>query len=133
MISSVWLNEIKFDENGLVPAIVQDAKSDEILMLAYMNREAILKTLKTGKTHFYSRSRKRIWLKGETSGHFQRVRRIALDCDGDTLRVDVHQTSGACHEGYRSCFFRSLTGKTTWKVTQRKLFNPDEVYASRSR
>jgi phosphoribosyl-AMP cyclohydrolase len=124
-----WLREIKFDANGLIPAIVQEARSDEILMVAYMNREAILKTVKTGRAHFYSRSRKRIWLKGETSGHIQRVNRIRLDCDGDALLIAVRQTGGACHEGYRSCFYRTLhIPRGRWRVTARQVFDPQRVY-----
>ena len=95
----MWINEIKFDENGLVPAIIEDAKTREVLMMAWMNREAVEKTLSTKKTHFYSRSRKKLWLKGEQSGHVQKVKRIALDCDGDTLLVSVEQKGGACHTG----------------------------------
>ncbi len=128
-----WLKEIKFDSNGLVPAIVEDAKTHEVLMMAWMNREAVLKTLKTGKTHFYSRSRKSMWLKGETSGHVQRVKRIATDCDGDTLLVSVSQVGGACHAGYRTCFYRSLSDGKGWRVTKRKLFDPDRVYAKKPR
>lgn len=127
------MDQIKFDSKGLVPAIIQDAQTGTLLMMAYMNREALAKTLKTGRTHFYSRSRKRIWLKGETSGHIQRVRGIALDCDGDTLLVSVNQKGAACHAGYRSCFFRTLTGGAEWKVNQKKQFNPDHVYGKRSR
>ena len=121
--------EVKFDEAGLVPAIVQDADTHEVLMVAYMNQEALSKTVLTGKTHFYSRSRKRIWLKGETSGHIQRVKHIALDCDGDALLVRVLQTGGACHTGYRSCFFRHLHGpKAAWKIKGKKVFDPRLVY-----
>ncbi|MBI3318222.1 MAG: phosphoribosyl-AMP cyclohydrolase [Candidatus Omnitrophica bacterium] len=127
-MSRTWVDEIKFDAQGLVPAVIQDAVSKEVLMVAYMNREALLKTLRTGKAHFYSRSRRRIWLKGETSGHFQRVRGVALDCDGDTLLLKVTQTGGACHAGYRSCFYRRLDAERDWKVVGRKLFDPDKVY-----
>lgn len=98
--------ELKFDKNGLIPAVIQDAKNNEVLMVAYMNMESLEKSLKTGYTHFYSRSRKKLWLKGETSGHFQRIKEIRLDCDGDTLLIKVSQKVGACHKGYRSCFFR---------------------------
>lgn len=124
----MWIDQIKFDSNGLIPAIVQDARSRELLMMAYMNRESLLKTLKTKKTHFYSRSRKRIWLKGESSGHFQKVVSVSLDCDGDALLVLAHQKGGACHAGYRSCFFRTLRGGKTWKVPVAKLFDPEKVY-----
>ena len=123
-MKSAWMNQIKFGSAGLIPAVVQDAGTGEVLMVAYMNREALAKTLQTGKTHFYSRSRKTIWLKGETSGHFQQVKRILLDCDGDALLVSVRQIGGACHAGYRACFYRALSGKggsfgkKGWKVFQ---------------
>jgi len=123
-----WIDEVKFDADGLVPAVIQDARSNEVLMVAYMNQEALLKTLKTGKAHFYSRSRKRLWLKGETSGHTQKVKEISLDCDGDTLLVKVAQIGGACHEGYRSCFFRSLSKGKAWRIKGRRLFDPGQVY-----
>jgi len=99
------LDKIRYDEHGLVPAIVQDAVSGEVLMLAYMNEESLTKTLGTGHTHFWSRSRQELWHKGETSGHFQKVKRISLDCDGDALLVQVEQEGAACHTGNRSCFY----------------------------
>ena len=99
------LDGLKYDANGMIPAIVQDHESGEVLMMAWMNREALQKTLDTGKTHFFSRSRNKLWLKGEKSGHVQHVRSIALDCDGDALLVKVDQVgSGACHTGDRTCF-----------------------------
>ncbi len=131
-MSKSWLDEIGFDRNGLVPAIIEDAKTHEALMMAWMNREAVEKTLKTKKAHFYSRSRKKLWLKGESSGHIQRVKRIALDCDGDTLLVSVHQTGGACHAGYRSCFYRRLSAGKRWKAAGRRLFDPNKVYGKKS-
>ena len=127
-----WMDQIKFNSAGLVPAVMQDARSKEVLMVAYMNREALLKTLKSGKAHFYSRSRRKIWLKGETSGHIQRVKSIALDCDGDTLLLSVSQTGGACHAGYRSCFFRTSKNGRAWKIAQSKLFDPSKVYGKKS-
>ena len=123
-----WIDEIKFDSNGLVPAIIEDAKTHEVLMMAWMNREAVEKTLSRRQAHFYSRSRGKLWLKGEASGHVQKVKRLALDCDGDTLLVSVHQTGGACHAGYRSCFFRRLSLSKQWRVAGRKIFDPDKVY-----
>ncbi len=103
------LKDIKFDSNGLVPAIVQEADTGEVLMLAYMNAESIRMTLKSGYTHFWSRSRQIYWKKGETSGCLQEVRELLYDCDGDTLLVRVSQQgSGACHTGERTCFFRKL-------------------------
>jgi phosphoribosyl-ATP pyrophosphohydrolase/phosphoribosyl-AMP cyclohydrolase len=101
-------HEIKFDEAGLVPAIVQDQATGEVLMLAYMNAESLNKTLETGETWFWSRSRQTLWHKGETSGNTQRVVSIAIDCDGDTLLVKVQPDGPACHTGARSCFFRPL-------------------------
>ncbi len=117
---------IKFDEKGLVVAVVQDEKG-EVLMVAYMNKEAIEKTLKTGKMHYYSRSRKKLWLKGEESGNFQFVKEIYIDCDGDTLLFKVEQKGGACHEGYYSCFFRKFENGE-FKIFREKIFEPKEVY-----
>ena len=104
---------LRWNEQGLIPAIVQDVQSKQVLMLAYMNRESLAKTLETGYTWFWSRSRQKLWQKGETSGHVQRVRDIRLDCDGDALLVLVEQTGPACHEGTYSCFARQWpTGDT---------------------
>lgn len=114
--------------NGLVPVIVQDYRSREVLMLAYMNSEAWKKSQKTGKAHYYSRSRKELWLKGEESGHFQEVKGALMDCDNDTLLLQVRQLGGgACHMGYKSCFFRRMRGRD-WKIAAKRLFNPQEVY-----
>lgn len=99
---------VKYNQDGLVPAVAQDIRTDEVLMLAYMNEESLRKTIETGKAHYFSRSRRKLWLKGETSGHFQKVRSISLDCDGDTLLLKVEQTGAACHTGHRSCFFTRL-------------------------
>lgn len=101
-------NSLKFDSSGLIPAIIQDVQTKEVLMAAYMNLESLGKTLETGMTHFFSRSRKKLWLKGETSGHFQLVKEIRIDCDRDTILVKVHQKGKACHTGHRSCFYRLL-------------------------
>jgi phosphoribosyl-ATP pyrophosphohydrolase/phosphoribosyl-AMP cyclohydrolase len=101
-------SEIKFDEQGLVPVIVQDSSTGDVLMLAYMNRESLRKTIETGETWFWSRSRNALWHKGETSGNTQRVVSIALDCDSDTLLVRVEPRGPACHTGEQSCFFREL-------------------------
>jgi phosphoribosyl-AMP cyclohydrolase len=101
--------ELKFDDKGLIPAIIQDINNNEVLMLAYMNRQSIEKTISTGKTHFWSRSRQQYWMKGETSGNFQIVKEMLYDCDGDTLLVKVEQLGpGACHTGKRTCFYRSI-------------------------
>ena len=122
-------SELKFDAHGLIPAIIQDAKSGEVLMMAWMNREALTKTLETGKTHFFSRSRNKLWLKGESSGHIQNVKSISTDCDADVLLVKVEQTGAACHEGYFSCFFREYEKDAdNWKVVAQKLFEPEKVY-----
>jgi phosphoribosyl-ATP pyrophosphohydrolase/phosphoribosyl-AMP cyclohydrolase len=102
------MERIRFDEQGLVPAVVQDVATGTVLMLAYMNRESLAKTLATGTTWFYSRSRRELWNKGATSGHWQQVREIYYDCDGDTLLVKVEQTGAACHEGTFSCFSRKF-------------------------
>jgi phosphoribosyl-AMP cyclohydrolase len=113
---------------GLVPAIVQDAASLEVLMLAFMNPEAWDLTLKTGEAHYYSRSRRKVWRKGETSGHVQRVKEIYLDCDQDTLLLKVEQVGGAaCHTGYRSCFYRRRAGED-WQAVGSRIFDPREVY-----
>ena len=102
------LDQLKFDANGLLTVIVADAENSELLMVAFANREALRRTLETGKMHYWSRSRRKLWLKGESSGHTQDVRELRIDCDGDAVLVKVDQKSGACHEGYRSCFFRVL-------------------------
>ncbi|MBM3246237.1 MAG: phosphoribosyl-AMP cyclohydrolase [Candidatus Omnitrophica bacterium] len=99
---------LKFDKQGLVPAIIQDYKSGEVLMLAYMNKESLRRTLKSGKTCFWSRSRKVYWVKGATSGHYQFVKSIAYDCDLDALLIKVRQVGVACHTGNRSCFYRKI-------------------------
>ncbi len=113
---------------GLVPVIVQDYRSREVLMVAYMNREAWKKTQKSGKAHYYSRSRRGPWLKGEESGHFQVVKGAFIDCDNDTLLIQVRQLGGgACHLGYRSCFFRKMRGRN-WRTVAKRVFKPEEVY-----
>jgi len=119
-----WLKDIKFDENGLVPAITQDYENKEVLMLAYMNEEALKKTIETGKVHYYSRSRKEQWLKGETSGHYQIVKAISYDCDGDTLLIQVEQIGAACHTGHRSCFYRDTElGETSEAAVKVEYFD----------
>jgi phosphoribosyl-AMP cyclohydrolase len=129
MSADPQLDNLKFDANGLVPVIVQDHANGEVLMMAYMNRDAIEKTIATGKVHTYSRSRGRLALKGETSGHFQLVKEIRTDCDRDVVLLKVEQIVAACHEGYRSCFFRQYdAGTRDWKVVAAKAFDPDAVY-----
>lgn len=102
-------DSVKFDDKGLIPVVTQDYKTKEVLMVAYMNEEAFDKTLETGKVTYYSRSRGKLWIKGETSGHFQLVKSIKLDCDGDTLLIEAQQIDAACHTGNKTCFFRTLT------------------------
>lgn len=123
-----FLDEIKFDDKGLVAAVIQDAASREVLMVAYMNRDALKKTLETGQTHFWSRSRGKMWLKGERSGHLQSVKEIRFDCDADALLVTVEQKVAACHTGYFSCFFRAVTPQGDVKDVGNKVFDPDAVY-----
>jgi phosphoribosyl-AMP cyclohydrolase len=101
--------ELKYDDRGLIPAIIQDIKDNAVLMLAYMNEKSLKMTLETGKTHFWSRSRQKYWMKGETSGNVQLVKEISYDCDADTLLIKVEQVgSGACHTGNRTCFYRQI-------------------------
>ncbi len=102
-------DDIKYDEKGLIPAVIQDAVTGEVLMVAYMNAESLKRTVESGLTWFWSRSRRKFWQKGETSGNVQRVRDILYDCDQDTLLIKVDQTGPACHTGSRSCFFRSFS------------------------
>jgi phosphoribosyl-AMP cyclohydrolase len=111
------LNDIKYNEAGLVPAIAQDATTGRVLMMAWMNAEAITRTLETGYAHYYSRSRGKQWQKGETSGHEQRIVDIYLDCDGDTLLLKVEQTGPACHTNRESCFYRQRDGEN-WKIIE---------------
>ena len=120
---------VDFDKGGgLVPAIAQDADTGEVLMLAWMNREAYEETLRTGRACYFSRGRNRLWRKGEESGHVQEVRGVYLDCDADTILLKVHQVGGAaCHEGYRSCFFRRVEGDRLQVIGER-VFDPKAVY-----
>jgi phosphoribosyl-AMP cyclohydrolase / phosphoribosyl-ATP pyrophosphohydrolase len=109
-VTLVALDDLRFDEHGLIPAVVQEAATGELLMVAWMDRAALEATLRTGRSHFWSRSRGVLWAKGETSGHVQHVQAIYVDCDADTLLVQVHQEGVACHTGSRTCFFRALEG-----------------------
>ena len=122
-----FLDEIKFDDKGLVPAVIQDYQNGEILMLAYMNRESLQKTLSSGKTHFWSRSRQKFWLKGQSSGHVQEIKEVFIDCDMDTLVFKVDQKVAACHTGYRSCFYRKIEGEEL-TVFGEKVFEEGDVY-----
>jgi phosphoribosyl-AMP cyclohydrolase len=112
----------------LIPAIIQEEETGRVLMMAWMNEASLKSTIETGKTHFWSRSRQKFWMKGESSGHTQQVSDIAFDCDGDTLLVQVAQHGAACHEGYKSCFFRSTREGGNFEFTEDQLVNPDEVY-----
>ena len=120
----------KFDSNGLIPAIAQNAKTGQVLMAAYMNREAIELTIQTGYATYFSRSRGKLWKKGEESGHFQKVEQILVDCDQDCLVLKVTVDAGQCHTGYQSCFYRALkkgNGKTL-EFVAKKTYNPKDVY-----
>ncbi len=117
----------KVGDQELVIAIAQDYKTSEVLMVAYMNREAFQKTVETKKAHYWSTSRQKIWLKGESSGNFQEVHEILVDCDEDAVLMKISQKGGACHEGYESCFFRKLEDDKL-EVFGNRVFNPDEVY-----
>ena len=120
-------DDLKYDDNGLIPAVIQDDENGDVLMVAYMNRDSLASTVATGKTHFWSRSRKKYWLKGESSGHTQEVRAIHTDCDKDCLLIRVKQNVAACHEGYRSCFYRRLENGV-WNVIAEKIFEESDVY-----
>ena len=126
------IEQLEFAADGLLPAIIQEAGTGRVLMMAWMNRASLEKTLATGNTVFWSRSRQKFWMKGASSGHTQRVREIAFDCDGDTLLIQVDQVGAACHEGYRSCFFRSasLDGQTL-TVTEPRLETPEQIYGKK--
>ncbi|MHC1593164.1 MAG: phosphoribosyl-AMP cyclohydrolase [Methermicoccaceae archaeon] len=116
--------ELKFDERGLIPVVAYDIDTKEVLMLAWADARAVELTLSTGYAHYFSRSRRQIWKKGESSGMLQRVHRVLVDCDNDTLMYEASQKGGACHMGYRSCFYRTLDGEQV----SRKVFEPEEVY-----
>jgi len=120
--------ELKYDRHGLIPAIIQDAENHEVLMMAYMNNESFARTIETGYTHFWSRSRSTMWKKGESSGHVQEVRQILYDCDRDTVLIKVVQKGpGACHTGHRSCFYTDISGS---EIAQ-KVFSEEDVYGKK--
>lgn len=119
--------KIKFDANGLVPAIAQDAETGEVLMLAWMNREALERTLAEGRATYWSRSRRKLWTKGETSGNVQEVVEVRIDCDEDTVLLRVRQKGGACHKGYRSCFYRHVENDKL-VIDREKVFDNDAAY-----
>jgi phosphoribosyl-AMP cyclohydrolase len=123
-----WLDKVKWDEHGLVPAIAQEMSTDKVLTLAWMNRESLARTVATGEAHFWSRSRNRLWKKGEQSGHVQKVREVRLDCDEDVVLLKVEQTGGiACHTGRYSCFFQRLEAGR-WVVVEPVIKDPKEIY-----
>ena len=130
-----WIDDVRFDDRGLVPAIAQEAASKDVLMVAWMNREALERTAATGEAHYYSRSRQRLWHKGEESGHVQRVHGMRLDCDGDVVLLEVtqlgHEPGIACHTGRHACFFRKLEAGE-WKVVDPVLKDPASIYTSGS-
>ncbi len=125
------LDDLKYDADGLIPAIIQDVDTHEVLMMAYMNRTSLAESVKTGKTHFWSRSRQKYWMKGETRGHTQEIQEISTDCDADTLLIKVKQSGAACHEGYKSCFYRRYESDGKWKIVARRVFDPRDVYGTR--
>ena len=130
-MSESWLDEVAFDADGLVPAMAQEAGTGKLLMLAWMNREALAETVRSGRAVYWSRSRKRLWRKGEESGHAQLVKQVRLDCDADVIVLEVEQVGGiACHTGHGRCFFRKLeNGK--WVETEPVLKDPGQIYDSK--
>ncbi len=123
-----WLDEVRFNDDGLVAAVAQDHHTGEVLMLAWMNRESLARTVEVGEAVYWSRSKGRLWHKGEASGHTQRVHDLRLDCDGDTVLLSVEQVGGiACHTGRRSCFYRQLR-ETTWESTESPRRDPAAIY-----
>lgn len=125
-----WLNKVNWAQDGLVPAVAQEAGIGRVLMVAWMNREALKKTVQTGEAHYWSRSRKKLWRKGEESGHVQRVKSVRLDCDEDVILLEVEQVEGiACHTGRHSCFFQKLEGDR-WVSVDAVLKDPKEIYKS---
>lgn len=127
-----FFDKLKFNADGLIPAIIQEQSSGRVLMMAWMNKESIQRSIELGKTVFWSRSRQKYWVKGESSGHVQQIKDISFDCDGDTLLFQVEQTGAACHEGYKSCFYRSVQDKgETFDITEAPLVQPEEVYGKK--
>jgi len=125
-------DDLKYDANGLIPVIIQDADTGEILMMAYMNQTSLEESIRTGKTHFWSRSRQKYWMKGETSGHTQEIQDIFIDCDKDTILIKAKQNGVACHEGYKSCFYRKYdTATSQWNVCAEREVNPEDVYGKK--
>ncbi len=121
------LDQLKFDDKGLIPVILQDHENGEILMFAFMNRESLKMTLENRLATYWSRSRKKLWVKGESSGHTQEVKEVYFDCDNDALLIKIKQNVAACHTGYRSCFFNKIEGDQV-KTVGKKLFDEEKVY-----
>ena len=131
-MSETWLDEVSFDSAGLITAIAQEAASGRLLMVAWMNREALAETVRSGRAVYWSRSRQRLWRKGEESGHVQRVKQVRLDCDGDAILLEVEQVGGiACHTGHARCFFRKLE-QGQWVEAELVLKDPGDIYESKS-
>ena len=131
-MSEALLDTLKFDADGLIPAVIQDHQTHEVLMVAWMNRLSLSKTIQTRQCHYWSRSRQKLWLKGETSGHLQHVKSIRTDCDQDVVLIAVEQTGAACHDGYESCFYRKLDAAgDTWAIDGNKLVDPEAVYGKK--
>lgn len=130
--NDAWLGEIAWNEQGLAPAIAQDAQTGQVLMMAWMNREALAKTADIGEAVYWSRSRQRLWHKGESSGHTQKISEIRLDCDADAILLSVSQTGGiACHTGREHCFYRQFTGEG-WRTVDQVVKDPSEIYSEKS-
>jgi phosphoribosyl-AMP cyclohydrolase len=128
IMSDNWLNKVNWAQDGLVPVVAQESGSGRVLTVAWMNREALRKTVESGEVHYWSRSRKKLWHKGEESGHVQKVKAIRLDCDEDVILIEVEQTGGiACHTGRHSCFFQKLES-AKWVTTDPVLKDPGEIY-----
>jgi len=126
-----FLDNVKFDKEGLVAAIAQDAETNKVLMLAYMNRESLEITLRDKKACYWSRSRKELWLKGATSGNYQEVKEILLDCDGDAIILKIKQTGGACHTGYESCFYRRVDANNQLEICDQIVYDAESAYAKK--
>ena len=126
---SAWLDELTWDKDGLIPAIAQDAETNDVLMFAWMNRDALARTVETGEAIYFSRSRGRLWHKGEESGHTQKIREIRIDCDNDVVLLKIEQVGGiACHTGRRSCFFQKYLADGRWEAVDPVLKDPKDIY-----
>jgi phosphoribosyl-AMP cyclohydrolase len=127
--TTAWLDELTWDKDGLIPAIAQDAETGDVLMFAWMNRDALVRTVETGEAVYFSRSRGKLWHKGEESGHTQKIREIRIDCDNDVVLLKIEQVGGiACHTGRRSCFFQKYLADGRWEAVDPVLKDPKEIY-----